>query len=56
MHTIEPGKDLQIEEFILYSGRKKDTENLYYLSDAFPFFVARKETDRIAYCFSLSNK
>ena len=29
---------------------------LYFLSDAFPFFVARNETDREAYCFSLSKK
>ena len=29
---------------------------MYFLSDAFPFFVARKETDHEAYCSSLSNK
>ena len=29
---------------------------LYFLSGAFSFFVGRKESDREAYCFALSNK
>ena len=38
------------------TDRLFEKDNLYFLSDAFPFFVARKETDREADCFSLSNK
>ena len=39
--------------------KKKDRffeKDVFYLSDAFSFFVAHKETDREGYCFSLSNK
>ena len=37
-------------------NRLFEKDVLYFLSGAFSFLVARNETDREAYCFSLSNK
>ena len=38
------------------TDRFLEKDVLYFLSDAFPFFEARKETNDEAYCSSLRNK